>query len=191
MTNNVDSIYDINNMILFAFIGICIKLFFGTDTSPDGSSGRASSTIWGYGVVALAVLVILIISFALASSRFPRLVSMSTLDFFKGVLQESFPALFTLIILFWLITLNLTYFKRINQGLVPSEYFLFSNTATILVIFQLVALFKYLKERMTSTTDTNSPDNARLGYSIWFLSFLNLILTGMMNITLEFFSTDG
>jgi hypothetical protein len=188
MANHVDAVYDINNMILLAFVGICIKLFFGSDTSKDGSSGRASSSIWGYGVVALAMMVILVISFALASNKFRFLPDMSTLDFFKGVLQESFPALFTLIILFWLITLNLTYFKRINTGLVPSEYFLFSNTATFLVIFQLIALFKYLKNRMS---DEKSAETTRLGFGVWFLAFLNLVLAGMMNITLEFFSTDG
>ena len=59
--------YDTTNMMAFAFVGILIKLFFGNSTSSDGLSGPASSAVWGYGIVAMAVFAILFVTFALAT----------------------------------------------------------------------------------------------------------------------------
>ena len=67
MSNTANTLYDINNMIGFTTVGMLIKLFFGSPTE-DGSSGPASSSIWGYGVVALAILSLLVISISLASN---------------------------------------------------------------------------------------------------------------------------
>ena len=47
--------YDTTNMMVFAFVGILIKLFFGNSTSADGTSGPASSAVWGYGIAALSI----------------------------------------------------------------------------------------------------------------------------------------
>jgi hypothetical protein len=197
-----DQRYDINNMIVFAVVGLVIKWFFGNTPSPDGSSGKASATIWGYGVVSLAILGIMIISFALGSDKIRTLGDMSFWNFLKGISAESFPSVFTLIILFWIISLNLTYFKKINQALVATEYYTFSNSTTYMLFFQLMALLKYLNNRIKIgdllKSSGNTPeltrvkrDNSRLAFGIYFLTFLNLVLTMMMNITLQYFSTDG
>ena len=197
-----DQRYDINNMVIFAVVGLCIKWFFGNTPSADGTSGKASATIWGYGIVALALLGILIISFALGSDNMRERGYMGMWPFLKGISAESFPSLFTLIILFWIITLNLTYFQKINKGLVATEYFTFSNSTTMMLFFQLIALFKYLNNRIkllqltktqASATEISATkkENSRLAFGIYFLTFLNLVLTMMMNITLEYFSTDG
>ena len=47
--------YDITLLMLFSLVGIVVKLFIGQTHSSDGSYGPASASIWGYGVVALAV----------------------------------------------------------------------------------------------------------------------------------------
>ena len=189
---NTDSVYDINTMVVFAFMGVCIKMFLGGDNSADGASGPASSTVWGYGVVAIAVMTIMIIGFALGSQKeMASTVNSSAFSFLKAVFQDSYPAIFTLVVLAWIIVLNLTYYTRINQGHVAQEYYMFSNTTSTLMIFQLMALFKYFKGRTLQQTPEQVQDNGRMGFAIYFLTFLNLVLAGMMNITLEYFSTDG
>ena len=197
-----DQRYDINNMLIFAIVGLCIKWFFGNTPSPDGSNGKASATIWGYGIVSLALLGIMIICFALGTEKIRTLGNMGIWAFLTGISAESFPSLFTLIILFWIITLNLTYFQKINKGVVATQYFTFSNSTTFMLFFQLIALFKYLNNRIkllefnktqAFATEINATrkENSRLAFGIYFLTFLNLVLTMMMNITLEYFSTDG
>jgi len=197
-----NQVYDINNMIIFALVGLCIKMFFGGTPSQDGSTGKASSTVWGYTIVALAILGIMVISFALASQNsMTTCITGGKWDFFKGLMTESFPSVFTLIVLIWIIVINLNYYKRINQGRVATEYYMFSNATATLLIFQLIALFKYLNGRFkaselkergrTAEEALITKDNDRYAFAIYFVTLLNCVLAGIMNITLEFFSTDG
>ena len=72
--------YDTTNMMAFAFVGIMIKLFFGNSTSSDGLSGPASSAVWGYGIVAMAVFAILFVTFALAT-QMTAVTQYNTMDF--------------------------------------------------------------------------------------------------------------
>jgi hypothetical protein len=194
--------YDVNNMIVFALVGVCIKLFFSGSPSSDGSTGPASATVWGYGLVVLAIFGILVINFALASQmQMQSRVLAGKWDFFKGLMSESFPSLFTLIILVWLIVMNINYYTRINKGQVSTEFYRFSNAATLLLILQLFVLFKYLNNRFklsasklngNKTMEDSAQDlNDRFAFVIYFTTLLIGIVTAIMNITLEFFSTDG
>ena len=80
--------YDSTNMMVFAFVGILIKLFFGNNTTADGSSGPASSAVWGYGIVALSVFSILFITFALAT-QMTAVSQYNTMDFIMKLVQGS------------------------------------------------------------------------------------------------------
>ena len=64
-----DLSYDITLLMLFSFVGIIIKLFIGQEKSSDGSYGPASASIWGYGLVALCVLSMIMITFTLATKN--------------------------------------------------------------------------------------------------------------------------
>lgn len=194
-----DQLFDLNNLIVFAFIGLCIKLFFGKISSDpndilrsDGSNGPATATVWGLGLVGLAVLGIMVLTFALTTKKLSNVSELSMGKFISGLLSESFPALFTLIIIIWIVTLNLTFYKQINQGRVSTEYYRFSNAATVLLIFQLIALLKYISGRMKGTSSPEQKvDNDRYAFAIYFVTFLNAVLVGITNIELKYFSTDG
>jgi len=195
VSNNIK--YDITNMIVFSFIGIIIKLFFGRSTSSDGSQGPASAALWGYGVVAMSILSIMFITFALAS-RMKNINQYGALEFVKTLITNSLPPLLIFAILVWLITLNVTYFKRINKGKVANEYNTFSSISTILIIFQLIILFKYLKDDLLIAQGGQSTKvglekalKSNMASITYLLTILNLVFVGMMNIVLEFFSTDG
>ena len=186
--------YDITIMMIFSFIGIIIKLFFGNITTTDGSQGPASAALWGYGVVAMSVLVIMFINFALASQMMElNKYSSNTVGFIKALLTSSMPILLTFIILVWLLIINTTYYKRINEGKIANEYNTFSTISTILVVFQLVILFKYLNDEVLAKKGNLIAGvlKGQLASITYILSILNLVFVGMMNIVLEFFSTDG
>ena len=185
--------YDSTNMMVFAFVGILIKLFFGNNTTADGSSGPASSAVWGYGIVALSVLSILFITFALAT-QMTAVSQYNTMDFIMKLVQGSLVPFLMLLILVWLISINMTYYKRINEGNVASEYNQFSTVSTILVVVQLIVLFKYLKDAFSTEKGGNGIGSAlksQMTSITYILTALNVIFVGMMNIVLAFFSTDG
>ena len=200
MLNFADTKYNINNMIGFSIVGILIKLFFGSQTE-DGSSGPASASIWGYGVVVLALISILVIFISLAS-KITSIQNYDVFKFLKTLVKYTLPSLLTLIVLIWLITVNVIYFKRINQGRVANEYYSYSTITTLIVIFQIIALFKYLTDNLSTINSQISRDvaegkesfiisNDKMAYVTYFLTFLNFLFIGIMTIVLEFFSTDG
>lgn len=177
--------YLINNFMAFAIVGVIIKLFFQSNTTTDGTSGPANSSIWGYGVVALSIFSIMFLSFALASNMVN--LEKNLFGFIKALFSSSFPAMITLLIIIWLIVLNVVYFKRINQGKLSNEYNQFSTISTVLLIIQLIVLFMFLKEQVSA----NPAGSKTKGYVVYAITFINIIYIGMMNIILKYFSTDG
>jgi len=189
--------YDTTNMMVFAFVGILIKLFFGNKTTADGTGGPASSAVWGYGIVALSVLSILFITFALAT-QMTAVSQYNTIDFVMKLAKGSLVPSLMLFILVWLISINMTYYKRINEGKVASEYNQFSTVSTMLVVVQLIVLFKYLRD--TFMIEKGGPSDekgiagalkSQMASITYILTALNVIFIGMMNIVVAFFSTDG
>jgi hypothetical protein len=184
MTSTKD--YLVNNFMAFSIVGIIIKLFFKNDTSADGSSGPANALLWGYGVVALSIFAVMFLSFSLASTM-PAL-NKDLFGFIKELFADSLPSVLTLLVLVWLITMNVTYFKRINQGRVSNEYTQFSTISTILLVIQLGVLFTFLRGQLSANRESG---NNKMAYVVYVMTFLNVIFASMMNIILRFFSTDG
>lgn len=188
--------YDINNLVLFAFVGIIIKLFLGSETTDDGSRGPASAAIWGYGVIAASVLGIMFITFALASQM--SNLSENSFGFVKSLLLHSLPPVLMLSVLVWLVSINSEYFKRINQGDVAKEYSTYSNLSTFMVIIQLGVLYKYLTDELligkggpTNKTMLIEALRSRLASVTYLLTLGNMMIASVMTIILRFFSTDG
>ena len=111
--NSKDTSYDINVLTGIALCGIAIKMFFYQNKSQDGIDGPANSVIWGYGVIVGALIGILYIIFALATKT---VMQNNVLQFIKAIFNSSFPVLFLIILLIWLIMMNITYKSRINKG---------------------------------------------------------------------------
>ena len=190
--------YIINIMLISALVGMCIKIFFGNSTSADGTFGRANSAIWGYSVVGLSILTIMFVSYAIHNkvSIIEKKGASGIIDFIKGFLTSSGPAMLTIIILFWIVNLNVDYFSRINKGQVASEYYQLSAGTSFLFIFQIILLFQYLKSYIQLKTGTSTdPDAAitqtRLSFATYFVTIINMVVVIMMTIILKFFSTDG
>jgi hypothetical protein len=177
--------YLVNNFMAFSIVGIIIKLFFKSDTTADGSSGPANASVWGYGVVSLSIFAVMFLSFSLASTT--QNLNKDLIGFIKALMSDSLPSLLTLFVLIWLITLNVTYFKRINQGRISKEYNQFSTINSILLIVQLGVLFTFLRDQLSPSREKSNT----LTYVIYGMTFLNVVFISMMNIILKFFSTDG
>jgi hypothetical protein len=188
--------YDINNLVLFAFIGIIIKLFLGSSTTDDGSRGPASSAIWGYGVISASLLGIMFITFAMTTQM--SKMSENSLGFVKSLLMHSLPPILMLSVLVWLITINGEFYKRINQGDVAKEYNTYNNLSTFMVMIQLGVLYKYLVDELligkggpTNKTMLIDALRSRLASVTYLLTLGNMMIASVMTIILKYFSTDG
>jgi len=177
ITNN-----NMNILILFGLIfsGILIKLFLGSYSSAY--TGQASSTIWGYGLtsISLFTLMFIVLSNDLNNSNKTPL----NLIFTTGL-----PIFSLILILIYIIGINLSYFTILNKNYVTNEYGNYSLISSILIIFQILILFRF------STSLINKEKNKELLEKIinvtWIFSILNFLLAIIMNIIVKFFTTDG
>ena len=181
--------YVLNTMSMLIFIGIIIKLYFGTDTTNTGTNGPASSAICGYGLMAIAVFVLLFLNVSLAVVI--RKFDANTSEFVKQMLTYSSPSILTLIVLLAHIILNTTYYDAINKGDVPHEFNQFSTLSTLMVTFQTVALTKYLHDLVAAQSNPNVDASESIVGVCAVLSMLNLIFVSIMKTIMNYFVTDG
>ena len=192
-----DTNYDVNILTGIIFAGLAIKLFFNQNTSQDGTSGPANSAIWGYGVVLIALFGILYVTFSLATkSEMQSGIS----QFMKTIFNSSFPVLFLMGIIVWLFVMNISYQGRINKGQVSNDYYKFSFVSNFLIILQVLVIIQFIRNKlgMTQTNTDNTPMSrvfnqlsmqmASVGYAV---GVINYAIVAIMQIILEYFSTDG
>lgn len=182
--------YDINIFVFFMFIGIIIKLFFGTSTTIDGTSGPATAAIWGYGVTAASIVGIMFVTFAM-TGRMEK-VSNNSLEFVKLLFIHSVIPLLTLGILVWCISINVQFYKKINSGVVAEDYYKYSGVSTFLLLIQMVLLYRYIIDEIKEgSSNMKQILTSKLVSVTYLLTLGNAILLGIMTIILHYFSTDG
>lgn len=193
-----DTGYDVNILTGIAVVGILLKLFLNQNTSQTGDVGPANSSIWGYGVVLIALFGILYVTFSLATKDE---MQSGVFDFLKITMKSSFPVLFLMGSITWLITMNISYRERINKGHVSNDYYKFGYISTALITLQIIIILKYVQDKLkfktvttTSTTPLSNVLNAfaaqmaSIGYAV---GTINYAIVAIMQIILEYFSTDG
>ena len=203
---------DILNIIILAFAGIVIKIFFQENYSQDGTIGPASTTIWGYGLTFIAIIILLFISFYLirrnndinckmddtckdlAKELKEGLLesSIGNFDYIKLVFKNVLPIFLTLFIIFYIILLNFTYFYRINSNRVSDSYHSYSFISTVLIIIQLILIVKYIyKELDNNNKNGEDKETIFAKNATYILSAINFVFIVILHILLAFFSTDG
>lgn len=189
--------FDTTTMLMLSVAGVIVKLFLSGGTTKDGSTGPASATVWGYGLTSISFIGLLVVVISLTSEGAMKL---PVLQAIKEMIKTSFPVMATLVVLGWIVVINMTYLTRINQGKVAPEFNQFSFFSTILLLLQLLVVFKFILDTIgvTLVPDTNPMlKNAErvitseLTSVTIVLTLLNLIFAGMMQVVVEFFSTDG
>lgn len=195
---------------MLCFLGLMIKLFFGQHSTPDGTNGPASSTMWGYGLIIICLVSYFLINFikdqdkkqSIAPKENDGVIEMTMMtttkmfSFIKSFVNYKnniMAIIFMLFVIMWAFIINSVYYTRINQGLVANDYYFYSTMSTVLISIQLMILFRH----MTAVAGGNpnneviQSDNARYNGFGFLISIINLIFLGIINIILEFFSTDG
>lgn len=197
LTTNNSLPFDTTTMLILAVAGILVKLFLSGGVSKDGSTGPASATVWGYGLTSFAFIGLLLAVLSLATRD---TMNIGAWDTIKKVFGFSFPVVATLVVLCWIIIINMTFMDRINKGKVAPDFNQFSLFSSILIIFQIMIVFKFILNTMGVTLAPSANPTAvkmeqaltsELNSITVVITLLNLIFAGMMQVVAEFFSTDG
>jgi hypothetical protein len=132
---------DLLNIIVLACIGIIIKLFFSENYTRLGNMGPASSTIWGYGLTAIA-LSIMVFMGIYTSKKIFEVEKNTTKDAnLVGIsLLNTLPIILTLFVIMYTIFLNFSYFTRINTDKVTRDYHTYSFMSSFLIIVQIILI---------------------------------------------------
>jgi hypothetical protein len=197
ITTNTNLPFDTSTMLFLAIGGIIVKLFLSGGITKDGSTGPASATIWGYGLTSMALIGLLLGVINLSSKE---TMGLGVFDTLKKLFSSSFPVISTLVVLCWIVIINMTFMERINKGKIAPDFNQFSFFSTILIIFQIMVVFKYILGKMGKTlAPKDNPMAVKIEQTLstelssvtLILTLLNLIFAGMMQVVAEFFSTDG
>ena len=162
-----------NFMFIISFAGLLVKLIF-EHTKP------ADASIWGYGISAAAILVIMVIILA-------NQTALASLDNFKmafSVFSISIPSFITILLLIWLVMINTSFSDIINAGQYSAKYNFVSILETIFMILQILMIF--LISKAVKPSDIS---NYKTG--LYITTVFNIVFIGIMNIILYFFTTDG
>ena len=183
---------DLLNLVVLAFSGIIIKLFFQENYSKLGNIGPASTTIWGYGLTGLAIFLMIFMNLYLKDVRFIE----NYINF--GNIKGSIPIFLTLCIIVYIIILNFSYYIRINSNVVSDSYHTYSFFSSLLLVLQISLITKYMYNQLQANFKNNiMPDEKNMKQStlienlLYILSLVNFIFVLIIHILLAFFSTDG
>lgn len=183
--NNLDFMI----IVVLAIMGIIIKLFFPEKFSRLGNTGPATSTIWGYGLTAIALSIMLFMGIYVSKNIFEK-----NGNFVEMLFSNVLPIFLTLLIIIYAIFLNFQYFKRINSNRVTNEYHTYSFMSSVLTIIQIglvsTYLFYYLSNTDKEGADLNNMKIELSKNAVYILSIINFLFLMMINISLQFFSTD-
>ena len=184
--NNLDFMI----IVVLAGMGIVIKLFFPEKFSRLGNTGPATSTIWGYGLTAIALSIMLFMGIYVSKNIFEK-----NGNFVEMLFSNVSPIFFTLLIIMYAIFLNFQYFKRINSNRVTNEYHTYSFMSSVLTIVQIGLVTTYLFYYLSNTDKDGGANvnNMKIELSknaVYILSIINFLFLMMINISLQFFSTD-
>ena len=198
LTNNAN--LDLLNLIVLACAGIIIKIFFQENYTSFGNMGPASTTIWGYGLTAIALFMLKFMTLNANNEEMKILrpndkESLDIFSYMKLFMTYTLPVTLTLGLIVYIIAINFIYFKRINSNRVADSYHTYSLISSILLIVQMGLIFKYLFTYIVShkkSPDTKKEqENATVGNATYLLATINFIFVMITHILLAFFSTDG
>lgn len=178
----------------FIFIGFVIISLFNS-ISEDGSSGPASSALWGYSIILFSLVGIVFVKIKMTNDANKNVLSY--------IVGKGLPVFLLLFNILWLISLNVTYFEDINKGVVSKDFYEYAMLNTILIFVQLIISLEFIMEKAfgysASETLINvsgsqiNPEEKNTIISIMSFIFIitNFVLSGMQQVTLDYFTTDG
>ena len=133
-------------------------------------------------ITAAGILFLLLLSALFSINNSGNTVS--TFTKIKNMMVGSLPSVLTFGVVTYIIILNSIFKENIIKGRLANEYFTYSSFSSFLILIQVGLLIKYI-------TDISNNRDSQVGPVIYVFSILNIMILGVMNVILRFFSTDG
>ena len=165
------------NPVFGALILVGLFIKFGLSelvTSTDGSSGPATSLIWGYSLIVFSLIGIVVVNAQPGTNEWSDIKSLP------------WVLLLTIALVIWVIVINIQYYKEINTKSVPDEYNMWSSYSTILLLCLIgISVYQY------SIYKKNKTSAEKLYIFSTILLIFNLIAVSILQIILNCFHVDG
>ena len=174
-------------IVFLACAGVIIKLCFPENYSELGNIGPASSTIWGYGLTAIALSIMAFMEIGLNTSGSNE-SSGGLFKYFSNIFHIILtPIVLTLFVVMYIIYLNFSYFTKINTNQVTPDYHTYSYMSLFLLIVKIICIAYYLRSHIIGG---NTREIEIYKCATYILCTINFIFIVMIHINLAFFSTD-
>lgn len=184
LNRNTNFDYVVKGIYSIIIAALIIKIFF--------------SNLWGTGVLSFGLMGLIIVIFVLITRRD---LQESLKEILKHMLKNGMPLIVLTGIILWLFSLFLMFNKKIEKDHVPESFHTFSNISTVLVILQLILVYKFLMDQITTTKSAlGGSDVMEIVYRLlssqiisllYLLTLFNFIVTGFIQVILKYFTTDG
>jgi hypothetical protein len=160
-------------------VGLFVKFALSdVNLSKDGSTGPASSLIWGYGLIVFSLIGIIIVNVNPGSNEW------------SDVKNLPWILLLTITLMVWVIAINIQYYTQINMKSVPDEFFMWSNYSTILLVCLIgISIYQYALSNSPKTEAKSFAGTLQIYSGIVFL--FNLIAVTIQQVILNCFYVDG
>lgn len=178
--------YDVKIFSFLCILGILIRIIFARTADE-----YAKATVYGYGFSILALLGLLVGSFAIS---YKDQYSQGVMGFFKVILKNAIPVLLIIVIIALILFQNISFYDQINKGLVANEYYQFSGVSSFLILVQVSLVINYLMNLLGSVRnkgDIMASVASELNSVILILTVANIGIIGILQVILKYFSTDG
>jgi len=176
--------YDVHVVLAFTIIGILLILILG----------KSGGGLWGYGVIGFALFGLLVFEMAYRTNIRKGAGFRVIFD----VLVHSGPIILLIICVSWLLALNVMYKPTIESGHLPGEYDNFQVLGMIILLVELYLLYKYLTDQgkikfggKDIASQLNELMSKNLSWLMILLSVIYMIVIGIMQVILQYFTTDG
>ena len=181
--------YDVKLFSFFCILGIIFKIIFAR-----GTDDYATATVWGYGFSVLALLGLIVSSFAISSKN---QFSEGIIGFFKITVASSLPIILSIVIITLTIMQNISFYDQINSGKVADEFYSFSTLSSFLILVQVALVINFVIDKLNGSTSGKNKSEimntiaSEINSIILILSIANIGFIGILQVILKYFSTDG
>tara|TARA_Y100000389_G_scaffold72093_1_gene68879 strand:- start:5095 stop:5691 length:597 start_codon:yes stop_codon:yes gene_type:complete len=170
-----------------SIIGNITSYFVSTS---NNSNQLIQTSIVGYITAITGLLFATAISIKFHNSKLKETGTPVTI--FSSYILYSLPSILTIAVIIYLCVVILSYKDQLINGRVADEYYRYSTATSLLLGIQSVILIYHMYQQMQySRANKEHTYKSTSNYSIYILTTLNIILVGISQVILKFFSTDG
>ena len=184
MTYSIQKVKDvIHYMRGFSLVGFLLYMLLGS-IAP---SALVSIIVFGFVLISLLVSIII-----------PLSLNNEITSSLKQVALNNISPFITILLTIWTIVINAKYYDRINDGAVAAEFYRYSFLSLFAMICQvyvsfvsMAAFVDILSQSNNNMKNASIQQKSKMNAITYIITPLNIVLLTIMQVILEFFSTDG